>query len=76
MAHFIKESSLCACVAQVGQVALGPCRAVRTPRSEMRFRSGHVGIVSVVILRPEAVAKGGCAAARSKKAAGSGKQGL
>ena len=56
------------CVAQVGQVARGACRAVRTARSvlpdavaELRFNSGHVGIVRVVRLRPEAVAKRSCA---------------
>ena len=35
--------------------------------AESHFSSGHVGIVGVVKLRPAAVAKGSCAAARSQE---------
>ena len=67
--------SVCVCVAQVGQAALGACHAVRSSRSvilrdataELLFSSGHVGVASVVIHRPQACCTGRL---ETRKAAG------
>ena len=69
MACCIKVSSVCA-LPQVGQAALGACRAVSAPSyvladvvAELRLSCGDVRVVRVVVPAPKAVAEGGCVAA-------------
>ena len=66
----LHQSVQCATVAQVGQAALGACRAVLPPGcflsdvagGAVSSCSGRVRVVCVVVFGPEAGVKGGSAA--------------